>query len=284
MTDLPTTYRTKSPLVSVDWTLFPFDAQTVNFEIHAPFEGATPGIRVVNIKTGLPMKLHIFTPPFCTTFPHLTVDASLLTAPGSTYEQARRQTKYLDLSMFGAGLVQKEFRIWMDSLDDLLLKFVFENQRLVGKAGETIEAIKALQRRMFNPRVSAKTGRKYEDSMLARCKAFAFRSGRPNLQTATENMIPIYNESNERMAPTDLGFHDMVVVSLRYDGCYAKAGLGFGNQWVLLAVKSYGHVLDAPTEYESMTGTQIMTDDGANPCYLFPEIANPNDFPRDVAH
>ena len=71
--------------------------------------------------------------------------------------------------------------------------------------------------------------------MLAKCKAFAFRSGRPVIATATENIIPVVDENDKRINPTDIQFHDMVVCSLRYDGCYAKTGLGFGHQWVCSA-------------------------------------------------
>ena len=243
----------------------------------------------MNVAKNVPLRMHIFTPPFCTNFPHLTVDASILSKQETTVETLKRETKYIDLSMYGAGPVQKEFRQFMDELDDTLLQYVFENQRLVGKHGESLVSLRCLQRRMFRPRISAKTGRKYEDSMLAKCKAFAFKSGRPVIQTASENMIPVYNDKNERIAPTEILFHDMVVCSLRYDGCYAKPAIGFGHQWVLLGVKTYGHVLEASVVYDDDKDSEatVRCDENGKeigPEFLFPEITNPEDFPRDATH
>ena len=164
-------------------------------------------------------------------------------------------------------------------LDDLLLDYVHENQRLLGKHNESVDSIRALQRRMFCPRVSTKTGKRYEDSMLAKCKAFAFRSGRPVVSTATENIIPVVDAEGVRINPDQIQFHDMVVCSLRYDGCYAKSGMGFGHQWVLLGVKTYGRVLEAPVEYADGSGNAENKMDGADPAYLYPEITDTSDFP-----
>ena len=294
-------YRTRSPVLSIDWRRFIPDDEMIEYTTYIPFEGASPSIRPMNKTTHQALRMHIFTPPFCTNFPHLTADASIITNATTTVDAVKRMSKYLDLSMFGQGVIQIEFKAWMcvlscfiwlfdfncfhrDMLDDSLLQYVYDNQRLLGKHNESVDSIRALQRRMFCPRVSTKTGKRYEDSMLAKCKAFAFRSGRPVVSTATENIIPVVDEHNARINPDQIQFHDMVVCSLRYDGCYAKSGMGFGHQWVLLGVKTYGRVLEAPVEYADGTGNAENKMDGADPAYLYPEITNTSDFPLVGAH
>jgi hypothetical protein len=116
--------------------------------------------------------------------------------------------------------------------------------------------------------------------MLAKCKSFAFKSGRPVIATATENIIPVLDENNNRINPTDIQFHDMVVCSLRYDGCYAKSGMGFGHQWVLLGVKSYGKVLEAAVVYDG-PGTGDAKSDDINPLFVYPDITDMEEFPRN---
>ncbi|MGA9042298.1 MAG: hypothetical protein WB421_17325, partial [Terriglobales bacterium] len=278
-------YRTRAPILSLQWQDFSLGPDVIEYELYTPFEGAVPNIRAINKMSKQPLRMHIFTPPFCTNFPHLTVDSSLITNPDTTVDLMKRQGKYLDLSMFGAGMIQAEFRAWMDKFDDSLLVFMYENQRLLGKMNQSCDAIKALQRRMFCPRISSKTGKRYEDSMLAKCKAFAFRSGRPVIATATENIIPVVDENDKRINPTDIQFHDMVVCSLRYDGCYAKTGLGFGHQWVLLGVKCYGKVLEAPVIYESFANDENVksaVDPTSDPLFVYPEITDTNDFPHNI--
>jgi hypothetical protein len=232
------------------------------------------------------VRLHIFTPPFCTNFPHLTVDLSILAKQGVTTEQIRKLTKYIDLCMLGAGNMQKQFRVWMDTFDDLLLDFVHSNQRLIGKFAMTKDALRAIQRRMFRPRVSQKTGRQYEDSCIVKCKSFGFR-GKPSVSTAIENMVPCFDKDNQRIDPTTIEFHHVVSASLRYDGCYANSALGFGNMWTLLALKDYGDdVLTCPVMVNDINSTALVTmEDGDlhNPIYLFPEIEDTHDYPRQFS-
>jgi hypothetical protein len=106
-------YRLRSPIVSLDWRTFSLGTDVLEYELYTPFDGATPNIRPINKITALPLRMHIFTPAFCTNFPHLTVDVSILTNPATTVDMVKRQSKYLDMSMFGAGLIQSEFRAWM---------------------------------------------------------------------------------------------------------------------------------------------------------------------------
>ena len=85
----------------------------IEFTQYIPFEGATASIRPMNKTTKQPLRMHIFTPPFCTNFPHLTVDTSIITNATTTVDAVKRMSKYLDLSMFGQGVIQIEFRRWM---------------------------------------------------------------------------------------------------------------------------------------------------------------------------
>ena len=106
-------YRTRSPVLSVDWKKFKPDDDLVEFTQYTPFDGASPSIRPMNKTTHQPLRMHIFTPPFCTNFPHLTVDTSILTNATTTVDAVKRMSKYLDMSMFGQGIVQVEFKRWM---------------------------------------------------------------------------------------------------------------------------------------------------------------------------
>ena len=291
-----------APIISVNWQNFDLSSPgAIHFSLYTPYEGSQQQIRVtLPNKTGdsdtnlVPststdtntdptneriLRLHIFTPPFCTNFPHLTVDLSMLSNPLTTIDQIKKQTKYLDLSLLGAGYIQRVFRKWMDDFDDLLLDFIFNNQRLIGKANESKEILKTLQRRSFRARVCAKTGRRYEDSCIFKCKAFAFR-GKPTIASAIENMIPCFDKDNVSLSPTDINFRDMVAVSIRYDGCYARPGIGFGNMWCLLAVKDYGQMQDCPTVMATPAGEIYEEGEIRNPIYQFPEIEDANDFPQ----
>jgi hypothetical protein len=101
-------------------------------------------------------------------------------------------------------------------------------------------------------------------------------------------MIPVYDHDNLVMIPSDVSFRDVVSVSMRYDGCYAKPGMGFGHMWCLLAVKDFGPIQNYPTMMNRAFAPQL--EDGEvlgedsyptkNPMYLFPEIDEVNDLPR----
>ena len=270
--------------ISVNWQHFPMTAQNVGFEVFTPYDKAPPQIRAFHPGSKDVLRLHIFTPLFCTNFPHLTADMSVLQTPGTSIDFIKKQTKYLDLSMLGCGAIQTEFRAWFDAMDALLLDFIMSNQRLIGKAGESIDTIKVLQRQLFRKRVCAKTGRQYEDSCVVKCKSFGFRgAGKPVLANAEENMVPVFNQDNMLMAPTDIQFHDMVSVSLRYDGCYAKPGIGFGHMWTLLAIKDYGPIHTMPTMIGKITTLEdysMIQGQERNPVFVFPEITDGDDYPR----
>jgi len=277
-------YAAQQKHISVNWQHFPMTSENVAFEIFTPYDNAQPQIRAFHPGSKDTLRLHIFTPPFCTNFPHLTADMSILQTPGTSMEFLKKQTKYLDLSMLGWGDIQREFRAWFDAMDLLLLDFIMVNQRLIGKSGESIETIKVLQRGLFRKRVCAKTGKQYEDSCVVKCKSFGFRgAGKPTIANAEENMVPVFNQDNVLMAPSDIAFHDMVSVSLRYDGCYAKPGIGFGHMWTLLAIKDYGLLHMMPTVIGKLTTLEDYgMNDGQerNPVFVFPEITDANDYPR----
>ena len=110
-------YRTRAPILSLQWQDFSLGPDVIEYELYTPFEGAVPNIRAINKMSKQPLRMHIFTPPFCTNFPHLTVDSSLITNPDTTVDLMKRQGKYLDLSMFGAGMIQAELRPgWTNSM------------------------------------------------------------------------------------------------------------------------------------------------------------------------
>lgn len=211
----------------------------------------------------------ICTPKFTTSFPKLAVpppfqavmsvnhDSDGSGAPGQLpiytlheafVDQVRRLTIEIDLTERNISNEGVLFRRWMDAFDDKLRAFVHANQRLLGKSNMSKDAIGALQKRAFRSRVSKK-GDTYPDSMMVRCKAYAVK-GTKRCSHARPNTIPVFLANGDtRMANAQpdiqsteglgVSFGDSVAVTLRLDGAYAQAGIGFGNTWTLTSIRVY---------------------------------------------
>ena len=223
-------------------------------ETDVGFEVPGTGTHITASLCGKPMcGTMIYTPPFVTSFPKLSSDIE--DPKHENLEVVKRATLSVDLTMKGAGSLQKDFRDWMDAVDDKLLDFMMkpENVRLFGKPGLSREAMKALQKRQFRTRISSKTGKQYEDSMSCHCKAFWTQGMRHN-QTFGRNTVPVFmsddgsvvqaNEAYETPNPVPYG--STVAVCLRYDGPYCSPSQYFGNSWSLISVRYYGSSAVAP--------------------------------------
>lgn len=216
-------------------------------------------------------RMYIYTPPFVTCFPKLNVSSDGVTRP----EDLKRLSIELDLSMKGAGETQAQFRAWMDAMDDRLAQFVHANQRLVGKAGLPMAAVKHMQKRQFRERVSTKTGKQYADSMSLRAKAVNFCGTKTN-RSHTRNTLPVvldgfegatrvvYCNDGSDAADGCVQYNDMVSACIRSDGPYCNPGQYFGLGWTLISLRNYGQ----PTQLEP---PPPMTD--------FPNLGSAAEFP-----
>lgn len=216
----------------------------------------------------------ICTPAFVTCFPKLNAplpygaatsvntDPDGSGAPGQlpistiaegSVDQVRRMTLEIDLTerqITNDGVL---FRRWMDAFDDRLLEFMHKNQHILGKVGMSREALGAMQKRQFRPRVSKRTGEPYPDSMMVRCKAYAIKGSRRNTQVRP-NVFPVFltdgstymaNSKPDTDAPAPLSFGDRVALTIRLDGPYCSAGNCFGITWTVTSARSYGQAESA---------------------------------------
>ena len=248
-------------------------SKTVSWTDIAPeqdvgFEVPGSGTHIQAFLNGKPMYgTMIFTPPFVTSFPKLSSDIE--DPKAEKIEVVKRATLSVDLTMKGAGSLQKDFRDWMDAVDDRLLDFMMkpENVRIFGKPGLSREAMKALQKRQFRPRISSKTGKQYEDSMSCHCKAFWTQGMRHNM-TYGRNTVPVRmpdgeiveaNQAYETQNPVPYGSN--VAVCLRYDGPYCSPNQYFGNSWSLVSVRNYGASTESPDAADVFMFPELKTSD-----------------------
>ena len=166
----------------------------------------------------------LMSPPMMTSFPRLT---------GSTDDQGNQKPPEIDITMRGAGPAQETFKNFMDNLDMHLLRFMHDNQVLLGKRGLPMDAISMSQRPLFKTRVSAKTGKQYPDAM---CLRYKNKDGSPLLIVDKDNNV-LSVEDVERDGL--VRFNTIVRVSLRYSGAYCKGG-NFGNSFELTGVQILG--------------------------------------------
>ena len=245
---------------TIDWTVY--NPQNMIFEVVSQnSKNNCPIIRVEDrtlFSPGFPMKIHLFTPPLVTNFPKLGPDCvPSWSGKNDNGQEANKQE--IDLSMKGANASQFEFKRWMDLFDDVLLNWVHQNQRFVGKSSESKEAIKAMQKRAFRKRVSLKTGQEYPDSWTIRCPKFN--------SDGTFNQIQIFNSAGG-LYDQPVKFNDVLQASIRYDGIFVRPGM-FGHSWTLISIKNFGTIISTVEESKKYLMERP-----------FPELNEETEFPR----
>lgn len=214
---------------------------------------------------------YIHTPTFITSFPRTHVPMDPL-RPTATID--------IDLNMKGAGDTQEAFKAWVDAIDDRYLGFMHQNQRILGKAGLSVEGVKALQKRQFRERISIKTGKKWPDAMVCHAKGFTNTGNKSTGKIMCRQGMSVIDHRTQKVfmvnmhdEPTDddnaILSNDVVAVVLRFDGPYVSPGQYFGIGWTMVGAKTYGQAYS----------NQECSDVGSSLVLKFPNIDDKKEFP-----
>jgi hypothetical protein len=251
---------------TIDWEMY--NPDNIIYEVISTSKNNLPVVRAEDrtlFAPGVPLKMHLFTPPLVTNFPKLGPDVIGVTWGTGKDGMPQDPKQELDLCMKGASSYQHAFKKWADKMDDSLLSWMVANQRCLGKVNESREAIKAMQKRAFRKRVSVKTGQEYPDSWTVRAPKFN--------NDGTMNIIPILDKDNNPISFPIAGgpivkFNDVVQASIRYDGVFIRSGM-FGHAWTLVSIKNYGSIISTVEESKKYLQERP-----------FPEVTDETSFPR----
>jgi hypothetical protein len=214
---------------------------------------------------------NVFSPPMVAKFPNLVLTKDELQKLASAGKLNTAQMS-VTIEFNPRSESQREFRKWIDALDDALLDFAVQNPDLLGKPSFTREQLSALQYRAFQQRIG-KNGVVYNDSWTCRRRAVAYRAGdnKNNVDTAIIRPMYFFNDKKQLMDGSEISDGNVIQVYLTIENPSFRRGAGFGNRYVLQSVRK----ISDSSPY--MFGDEDKELDPAALGEMFPDIEDDHD-------